>query len=158
MKYDDEYEEKFRAWKIDQPEGTASLSGPVEEEQEDYFDKLRREADEDDDDADLPDELAGDCICLGPRPKKEVYAEIADLWDRIWYHRHRNMLCAIAEGHDVCDPATLDRAQKNAQRLEEEYGGRENLSLSELDYAFLCGKMSALRWAMGEDWDGSLDT
>jgi len=48
-------------------------------------------------------------------------------------------------------------ALKSAEKLIEKYG-EENLgSYSKFDWGMLNGKLSALRWVMGDDWD-MLDT
>jgi hypothetical protein len=55
-------------------------------------------------------------------------------------------------------PETVKReiwqgALKSAAKLERKYG-KENLgTYSKFDWGMLNGKISALRWVLGEDWD-----
>jgi hypothetical protein len=51
----------------------------------------------------------------------------------------------------------LGRSLKAAAKVEEKHG-TENLGpWSDFEWGMINGKLSALRWALGEDWD-MLDT
>jgi len=92
------------------------------------------------------------------RKQKEINKAYSEFWDRVWYVRHKVMLEHIADGTETCDPKVLKMAKKAAKKKEKIYG-KKSLRLTDFEYGLVSGRMSALAWLDGVDWEeGSLDT
>jgi hypothetical protein len=134
------------------------LTGPLEDEM-----------------ADVDFDVDFDCI-IDPRPQEEVDAMVKNLWDQIWYYRfkvaewqikHKKMVIVeeetLEQRRGETRPRTISRAgwelwQESARRKAETLDPPYTGSLSDFEWGMLQGKMSALRWAGGEDWESTLDT
>ncbi len=105
-----------------------------------------------------------------PRSLSEIQPVIAKLLDQIWYNRHKNREYKIEAGDitlvDEYNPKEHQRtivrsvwegALAAAQRVEEQWPG-ELGPWDDFEWGMLNGKMSALRWALGEDCESTLDT
>ena len=63
------------------------------------------------------------------------------------------VLYKVENGLETVDPQIWAGALKSAERVIQQYG-EENLGpYSDFEWGMLNGKLSALRWVMGEDWD-----
>jgi hypothetical protein len=108
------------------------------------------------------------------RSRKELFEAEEFLNTQVWYNRHQNLRITIEEGectivdeeqeypHPPGAKRTIQRdiweqAKKAARKAEKRYG-IENLGpWTDFRWGMVNGKLSAIRWALGEEWDW-LDT
>ena len=94
-----------------------------------------------------------------------------ELEKKIWYNRHKNREYLIEKGKiqliekEQFDIKTSQKtivkeiwqgALTSAKNVEDLYG-KEKLIFSDFEWGMINGKLSALRWVVGDDWD-NLDT
>jgi hypothetical protein len=90
---------------------------------------------------------------VAKRTIKEISDEYSKLWDKVWWNRH---MSRHQPGRDCtneplvgCDPA----------RALVDRHGLEFLDPGELvEWGITQGKMMALAWVLGSEWEGSGDT
>lgn len=92
-----------------------------------------------------------------PRSELEVLDAIEELFDRIWYDRHQVFMLRVASGQSKTPPDIIATAKKAAKRVERKYGKKTLGPYDKFAWGMLNGKLSALRWVLGDDWD-MLDT
>lgn len=108
-----------------------------------------------------------------PRSLKEIDDALDLLWHQVWYNRHQNLRIRIErsetqivqeEAFPAKDPlnrpigrAVWKLAQKAARRVERKYGADNLGPWDDFEWGMIMGKLSALRWVLGEEWD-FLDT
>jgi hypothetical protein len=101
-----------------------------------------------------------------PRTQSEILRAEDDLVNKVWYNRHHNWLYHIEKGeHTIVprseykgDPKTTPEdifrgARKAAEKMEEKYPDSELGPWDDFEWGMINGKLSALRWVLGEDWD-----
>ena len=106
-----------------------------------------------------------------PRPLSEVLPYLNKLHDQIWYNRHKNLEYRIQTGeikivdrwkkenaHNTIARDIWEGAQKAARQVEARYGLDELGPWDDFEWGMINGKMSAIRWMLGEDWESTLDT
>jgi len=91
------------------------------------------------------------------RTMEEVNDEIERLTDIIWYNRHQELKELVEEGKEEVDPQIWADAQKAAKLIELKYGVDNLGPFDDFEWGMLNGKLSALRWLIGFEWD-MLDT
>lgn len=108
-----------------------------------------------------------------PRGLTEILEAEDLLFHQVWYNRHWNMRIGIEEGkikvvdkeiyprppgaRETIQRDVLKGALKAARRVERRYGKKNLGPWDDFEWGMINGKLSALRWALGDDWD-MLDT
>jgi PIN domain len=108
-----------------------------------------------------------------PRRLTEIVDAMDLLFNQVWYNRHQVRLEKVESGEiriveketaedrrgpeRTCQRDIWEGARKSARKVEKKYG-LENLGpWDDFDWGMINGKLSALRWVLGDEWD-MLDT
>lgn len=86
------------------------------------------------------------------RNDDDIGKEYRRLWDKVWWNRHM---------YHHGNPEIKDEVQsgRSAARGIEDRWGKEFLEPGDdIEWGITLGKMMALAWVLGSDWDGSGDT
>jgi hypothetical protein len=94
------------------------------------------------------------------------------LFNQVWYNRHWNLRIGVEEGRiKVVDKESYPRrpgvetvqkdiwkgALKSARKVEGRFGKQNLGPWDDFEWGMINGKLSALRWVLGDEWD-MLDT
>lgn len=93
----------------------------------------------------------------GTRSEAELVAAESDFFDLIWYDRHRLIRAKRAEAGENWEPKLLETAEAAARAIQSRHGIEKLGPYDAFGWGMLNGKLSALRWMLGEEWD-MLDT
>lgn len=102
------------------------------------------------------------------RGLQEILEAMDELVDKVWYNRHMNRAHHIEQGTIKLIPDGVERnsngdihqhiwkgALAAAERVRNQY--EDTGPWEDFEWGMLNGKLSALRWVLGDDWD-MLDT
>jgi hypothetical protein len=120
----------------------------------------------------LEDEDAESNFSQDPRRLSEILRMEHLLFRQVWYNRHWNLRTEIDQGtHYVVPEAEysrdptgtiklsirLERCSCGSKKTEDEVGVENLGPWDDFEWGMLNGKLSALRWVLGDEWD-MLDT
>ena len=86
-----------------------------------------------------------------PRSHEEILEALHKLFDQVWYDRQQLL------AQDIKDPETRAVSLEAARSLEAKYPKGDLGPWDDFQWGMLNGKLSALRWVLGDKWD-MLDT
>ena len=107
-----------------------------------------------------------------PRNLTEILKAHEELVDKLWYDRHQVLAFKIKTGEiklidskdwspqnsqSTCIKEVWQKAKAAAKKKEQVYGKVNLGPYDKFEWGMLNGKLSAIRWVMGDDWD-FLDT
>ena len=88
-----------------------------------------------------------------PRNWEEIRSAEEEFFDRVWYDRSRG-----GESNEADLPEDIGSgAARGRARVEAKYGAENLGPYTEFEWGMINGKLSALRWVTGSEWD-FLDT
>ena len=93
------------------------------------------------------------------RSDKAIREALNEFWDKVWWNRTQYRIEQLKKKkltHEQLE-AEVAISRPGIERIEAKYG-RENLGCDEDEWGLLQGRMSALAWVLGAEWDESLDT
>lgn len=91
------------------------------------------------------------------RPQEEIEAALTEVEEKVWLDRHRMLVGRDETLGKKWDQQVRERAQDAARRIEAKYSASELGPYGDFEWGMLNGKISALRWVLGSEWD-FLDT
>lgn len=93
----------------------------------------------------------------GLRSQNEILAAEQEFFDKVWYSRHSMLAHLVESGRKKVDPGIWQGALRAASEVRKRYGEDELGPYDDFEWGILSGKLSALRWVLGDHWD-MLDT
>jgi len=89
------------------------------------------------------------------RSESDVIAAQEEFFEKVWYHRH--MLSVMRQREQGQEPPTFQLEAGARVRARIEKYPDYSWPMSDFELGMINGKLSALRWVLGEEWD-FLDT
>lgn len=76
-----------------------------------------------------------------------------EFYERVWLDRHLMLMNNCYGKKNTIDDKILEEAQKSAEQLINKYGEDDVEPYSDFEWGMINGKLSALRWVLGCEWD-----
>jgi hypothetical protein len=92
----------------------------------------------------------------GQRSQSEILAAEQEFFDRVWHERHLVGRYKHESGEQPMDESIYKMALEAAERVRERRPDIRPVE-SDFEWGMWNGKLSALRWVLGDEWD-FLDT
>ena len=90
----------------------------------------------------------------GIRSQSEIVAAQEEFFDKVWYGRHLVFREDWEAGRERWRGDEIYQgALRAAERVRERWGEENLAPYSDFDWGMINGKLSALRWVLGDDWD-----
>jgi pyrimidine deaminase RibD-like protein len=109
----------------------------------------------------IPDDDKGTEVpLLLRRNDRQILETYNEFWDKVWWNRKQVWFEKVESGEIALranQRGLFERAKEHCRELEEKYGA-DNLGWDDFEWGLLSGRLSALSWVMGSEWDESLDT
>lgn len=86
----------------------------------------------------------------GMRSITDIVTAEKEMFDKVWYGRSDKDPAAT---HPQLGPATVERILAAHKRIEDNYGYDEVQPGDPFKWGMLSGKLSTLRWILGDEWD-----
>ena len=87
------------------------------------------------------------------RSIEEILEAEEEVYSKVWYGRHKLLEETAESGRRTEDPKIWKGALKSAKKIEEKYGIEQLGPWGDFEWGMLSGKLSALRWVAGDEWD-----
>ena len=84
------------------------------------------------------------------RKRKEIEQAEVELFDKVWHERH---LVSIAKAARRGEDTSKHPGVTPAKEVERRYGQESLGPYTDFEWGMINGKLSALRWVLGEEWD-----
>lgn len=91
------------------------------------------------------------------RNEKEIIKQLNTFQDKIWFDRHQLVKEKIKEKKIKINPKIWKKALRAEKKMIKKYGRKKLGPWDDFEWGMLNGKLSTLRWLLGDKWD-SLDT
>lgn len=79
---------------------------------------------------------------------KTIEEALKEFEDKMWYDRSM-----MIKDDKKTDKKIMKQAEAARKRIESKYGKKNLGPHTDYEWGEICGKVSALRWVLGDEWD-----